>query len=181
MSHLPIWYLGEVPVEQCDKAFSELMALPPKDATMGKVGESIDHLTRNTTIRFAPQEQWFGTLMMNYGYLANKDCNWGWDINSHEAIQFAEYGAGQHYHWHTDNFPLSGAQTDRKITVICLMNDPLEFKGGTLQFRLYQEYTPELKKGSIISFPSIIEHRVLPIIEGVRYSATMWISGPRFK
>jgi PKHD-type hydroxylase len=181
MSHLPIWYLGEVPIEECDKAFSDLLAITPKDATMGKDGEAKDHLTRSTTVRFAPKDHWFGQVMLKFGNLANANCNWGWNIDNYEAIQFAEYGEGQHYHWHVDNFPLSGASIDRKVSVVCLMNDPSEFEGGVLQFRLYEEYTPELKKGSIIAFPSVVEHRVLPVTKGIRYSATMWINGPRFR
>jgi PKHD-type hydroxylase len=47
--------------------------------------------------------------------------------------------------------------------------------------RLYSEYTAPLVKGSMIAFPSILEHRVTPVLSGVRYSATMWFNGPRFK
>jgi PKHD-type hydroxylase len=61
------------------------------------------------------------------------------------------------------------------------MNDPSEFEGGLLQLRMYQEFTPELKMGSIIAFPSFLEHGVTPVTKGVRYTATMWLSGPRFK
>jgi PKHD-type hydroxylase len=181
MTHLPIWYLGEIPVEECDKAFSELIEITPKDATMGVEGEAKDHLTRNTSIRFAEHSHWFGKQLLECGNLANSICKWEYQVNNYESIQFAEYGVGQHYHWHVDNFPLSGNPVERKITVICIMNDPSEWEGGDLQFRLYQEYTPQLKKGSIIAFPSIIEHRVLPVTKGIRYSATMWINGPRFK
>jgi PKHD-type hydroxylase len=181
MAHLPIWYLGEVPIADCDKAFSELISLPPGDATMGITGEEKDQKTRDTIIRFADHSHWFGKMMLDYGNLANRECNWGWITEGYEAIQFAEYRENQHYHWHVDNFPLSGNIIDRKITVVCLMNDPTEFEGGGLELRLYQEYSTVLKKGSIVAFPSIIEHRVLPVTKGIRYSATMWVNGPRFR
>ena len=142
MSHLPIWYLGQAPIEDCDKAFAEYMLLPTQDATMGIKSTNTDHSQRNTTIRFSDKENWFGLMMYKYALLAN---------------------------------------TDRKITVICLMNDPSEFEGGELQIRLYGDFTPELKKGSLIAFPSVLEHRVTPVTKGVRYSATMWLSGPRFR
>jgi len=181
MSHLPIWYLGQASIEDCDKAFAEYMLLPTRNATMGIKSDNVDHSQRNTTIRFSDKENWFGHMMYKYALLANVDCSWGWEVNDHEAVQFAEYGINQKYNWHVDNFPLSGAPTDRKITVICLMNDPSEFEGGELQIRLYGEFTPELKKGSLIAFPSVLEHRVTPVTKGVRYSSTMWLSGPRFR
>ena len=61
------------------------------------------------------------------------------------------------------------------------MNDPSAFEGGQFQIRFVQEYTVPLQKGMIIAFPSFLEHRVIPITSGVRYSATMWINGPKFR
>jgi len=181
MSHLPIWYLGQVPVEDCDKASAEYMLIPPKDASMGRDGDQLDHTFRNTTVRFADNSHWFGLKMRDYGMLANKECNWDFDINRHESVQYAEYGIGKKYNWHIDTFPLSGAPTDRKVTVVCMMSDPVDFEGGALQLRMYQEFTPPMTKGTIIAFPSFLEHQVTPVTKGVRYTATMWLSGPRFK
>jgi len=47
--------------------------------------------------------------------------------------------------------------------------------------RLYNNYTAPLEKGTIIAFPSILEHRVIPVTSSIRYSATMWFNGPRFR
>ncbi|MFN6254417.1 MAG: 2OG-Fe(II) oxygenase [Acetobacteraceae bacterium] len=179
--HQPIWYMGQIPTGVCDSATAEYMQLEPHDATMGKDGSERSHLNRNTTVRFAQPDHWFGNMMRGYGLKANQECGWGFDITDHEAVQFAHYGVGQHYDWHVDNFPLAGLPTDRKVTVICLMADPSEFEAGELQLRLYSEYTAPLVKGSIIAFPSILEHRVVPVTSGLRTSATMWLSGPRFR
>jgi len=181
MVHLPIWYLGEISLDDCEKAFEEFIKIPPKDASMGDKISSYDHNFRNTTVRFADRMHWFGANLINFCHLANTECKWDYETNQFEAIQFAEYGIGQHYKWHTDNFLLSGKEIDRKITVVCLLSDPSDFEGGILQLRLYKEYTPTLKKGSIIAFPSIIDHQVTPVTKGKRYTATMWLSGPRFK
>lgn len=181
MSHLPIWYMGQVPVDVCDAAAAEYMTLEPKDATMGKDGNEISHLNRNTTVRFATIDHWFGNMLRGYGMRANQECGWGYEVTEHEAVQYASYGVGQHYGWHVDTFTLSGQPIDRKITVICLMSDASEFEAGDLQLRLYSEYTAPLRKGSVIAFPSILEHRVVPVTSGVRTSATMWLSGPRFR
>jgi PKHD-type hydroxylase len=110
---------------------------------------------------------------------ANKECGWEYHLTGSERVQFAEYGQDNHYTWHTDTFTLSGKPEDRKITVVCLLND--EFQGGDFEVRLYNDYNAGLKKGTIIAFPSILEHRVLPVVSGTRYSATMWFNGPRFR
>ena len=181
MSHLPIWYIDQFPIDDCEKAFSEYMQIPPRDASIGKNGEKIDHAFRNTTVRFSNQSNWFGLKMIDFANFANKECKWDYDTNQYEAVQFAEYRVDQKYDWHVDNFPISGNSIDRKITVVCMLSDPADYDGGELKLRLYNEYVPEMKKGTIIAFPSILEHQVTPVTRGVRYTATMWISGPRFR
>ena len=181
MAHLPIWYLGKLPVEVCDQAKKELSQLPMREAAMGIAGEVKQETQRNTAVVFAPFDFWLGKDMEAHANQANIQCGWNYDIPSREAIQFAQYGVGQHYDWHVDYFPLAGQETDRKVSVVCLLNDPSEFEGGNFQIRLYSQYTAPLEKGSIIAFPSILEHRVTPVTSGVRYSATMWFHGPRFK
>jgi PKHD-type hydroxylase len=170
-----------MPTELCDKASEEYMLIEPRDASMGKAGDQKDHTFRNTTVRFADQFHWFGLELLKFGHGANEECKWGFETDSFEAVQFAEYGVGQKYNWHVDNFPLSGSDKDRKLTVVCMMSDPEDFEGGELQVRLYGDFTPPMKKGTIIAFPSILQHQVTPVTKGVRYTATMWISGPRFK
>ena len=181
MSHLPIWYMANVPAETCDKIVAELLVLPGKAATTGVDGLGLQHSTRNTNVRFAPAGHWFENALKGAAIEGNTVCKWEYHITGNETIQLAEYGKDQHYHWHTDTFTLAGRPTDRKLTAVCLLNDPSEFEGGEFQVRLYNEYPAPLTKGSIIAFPSILEHRVTPVLSGVRYSATMWLNGPRFK
>jgi len=180
-SHLPIWYMGQIPTDVCNLATAEYMQIAPRDATMGADGKETSHLNRNTTVRFAQPDHWFGNMMRGYGLKANKECGWDYEITDHEAVQYAHYGPEQHYGWHVDTFVLSGLPVERKVTVICLLVDPSEFEAGELQLRLYSEYTAPLMKGSVIAFPSILEHRVTPVTAGLRATATMWLSGPRFR
>lgn len=181
MSHLPIWYMGTVPADICDKAVEEFSSLPSRDATMGSDGEVQNHTYRNTTVYFADSNHWLETYLKNTAFEGNQACKWDFYVSDNENIQFAEYGPEQHYNWHVDVFPLSGLPLDRKLTVVCLLNDPAEFTGGEFQIRLYSEYTAPLVKGSVIAFPSFLEHRVVPVTSGVRKSATMWLRGPRFR
>ena len=39
MSHLPIWYLGQLDLDQCDRVVSELSQIERRDAAMGANGE----------------------------------------------------------------------------------------------------------------------------------------------
>lgn len=181
MSHLPIWLIGTVPTEVCDAALKEFQLLPVQDASIGDKGDKHDHHVRNTNVRFAADTHWFGGILLEHAVRANRECNWQYDMNFHENLQFAEYGEGQHYDWHCDTFPLIDAPTARKVTAVCLMNDPSEFEGGEFQIRFYQDYVAPLKKGDIIAFPSMLLHRVTPVTSGIRMSATIWMNGPRFR
>lgn len=179
--HLPIWYLGYVDPELCDKAAAEFAAIPSQDATMGVHGDEIDHFHRNTTVRFAPKGHWFEQHMKQVAAEGNSVCKWEYHVTDSENIQYAEYGPEQHYNWHVDVFPLSGLPIDRKLTAVCLLNDQSEFTGGEFQMRLYSEYTADLCKGTVIAFPSFLSHRVSPVLSGMRKTATIWFDGPRFR
>lgn len=176
MSHLPVWQIYEQP-ELCDVVLEQLLAIEPGQATIGIDGEDKNIQTRDTKVRFAHEGYWVQDIFKKLATQANEV--WEYHLTGSERIQLAEYEVDQHYTWHTDTFTLSGAPVDRKITVVMLLNDA--FEGGQFQVRLYNEYTAPMKKGSIIVFPSILEHRVLPVTSGVRYSATMWFNGPRFR
>ena len=41
--------------------------------------------------------------------------------------------------------------------------------------------TMDKSMGTVILFPSVLEHRVLPVTRGVRYSLVAWFSGPAFR
>lgn len=179
MSHLPLWYMGQLGDEMCDRIISELHIKETADATMGVDGAQTNDGTRRTKVHFAEAGYWLEGIFERFVMEANKTCKWEYHVTSSERVQFAEYNPGHHYTWHTDTFTLCGKPEDRKITVVCLLNN--EFEGGDFEVRLYNDYNAQLQKGTMIAFPAILEHRVTPIITGTRYSATMWFSGPRFR
>lgn len=179
MAHLPIWYTSEMDSDTCNQIIAELSGIEVRDASMGVAGDTFDKTTRNTNVRFGGDNYWLNDKFEQFALEANKVCKWDYHITGRENVQFAEYGPEQHYAWHTDTFTLAGTPTERKVSVVCLLND--EFEGGQFQVRLYSDFTAPLKKGTMIAFPSILEHRVIPVTSGVRYSATMWFNGPRFR
>lgn len=181
MTHLPIWYMGQVPADVCDAAAREFLAIEPQSATMGSDGQHQDTSKRDTVLRFAPDNHWFGGIMYQHGLAGNQSAGWNYDITGHENVQFGSYGPKGHYGWHMDTFLLSGQPVERKVSVICLMSDPSEYEGGDLEIQLYNDYKVDMKKGQLIAFPSILQHRVIPIISGIRNSAVIWLNGPRMR
>lgn len=181
MKHLPIWYIGQIPADVCDAAAKDFESITPMGASMGAEGEHQDKTQRDTVLRFAPDGHWFGDVMYKHALEANSVCKWDYIVTGHENVQYGQYGINQHYGWHTDTFTISGNPTDRKISVVCMLSEPDEFEGGEFLIRLYNEYTPELKKGTLMAFPSILEHQVLPVTKGIRKSAVIWAYGPRFR
>jgi PKHD-type hydroxylase len=179
MSHLPLWYRSKLDGDLCNQIIAELSGIEVRDGAMGINGEETDHSTRNSTIRFGETNHWLHRQFESFAMQANKECGWEYHITGFERVQFAEYGPEQHYAWHTDTFALAGTPTDRKLTIVCLLND--DFEGGQFEIRLYGDHIVPLEKGTIIAFPSILEHRVVPVTSGIRYSATMWFNGPRFR
>ena len=73
----------------------------------------------------------------------------------------------------------------RKLSMTILLND--DYEGGDFQFATYAKeqcevVTPEYnKQGTVIVFPSDMEHRVLPVTKGTRYSLVTWFLGPPFQ
>tara|TARA_R110000868_G_scaffold2913_4_gene19865 strand:- start:4 stop:549 length:546 start_codon:yes stop_codon:yes gene_type:complete len=181
MKHLPIWYIENIDTALCDEIIAECSVRDYEQARMGELSTERNEQYRNTAIQFLETNHWLEKFIKNIANTANQKCNWNYLISENEQIQFARYTEKQLYKWHTDFFLLGLKPTDRKITVVCLLNDPTEFEGGEFKVRLHEEYIAPLQKGSVIAFPSMLEHCVTPIITGVRYSATMWLSGEKFR
>jgi len=141
-------------------------------------------------------EQWVYDLIIPYMENANNKAGWNFDIKSTETPQLTKYKKGSFYNWHTDGGAdhlsiynsskgefLNGYA--RKLSMSILLNK--DFSGGKFQFvnicngkKLIQ--TPKLKEtGSVIVFPSFMEHRVAPVTKGTRYSLVTWFLGPPFK
>ncbi len=77
----------------------------------------------------------------------------------------------------------------RKLSVTINISQPGSYEGGNLKFDYgphtegsrYHEVTEARDQGSIIVFPSFIDHTVTPITKGKRYSLVLWNLGDPFK
>lgn len=122
-----------------------------------------------------------GTVLQSYIREANKQAGWNFDISNYQNVQVGRYTEGGHYDWHKDSFYPDDNNLQRKLSAILLLNDPLEFEGGKLEIKEADKDVLLSTRGTVIVFPSFLEHRVTPILSGVRHSAVCWAIGPAFK
>jgi len=74
----------------------------------------------------------------------------------------------------------------RKLSLIVQLSDEKSYEGGTFEIKSVTGEpldVPEnaLSRGSVIVFPSYLEHRIAPVISGVRHSLVGWYHGDPFK
>lgn len=142
----------------------------------------VDPNKRRTDIIWQDAMQPLGCIARTYLEVANQATEWGFILTGQEKTQIGRYKSSDegHYDWHMDAFPpTDGIQ--RKLSCVILLNDASNFEGGALELKGLDEQITFTKQGSIIVFPSFIEHRVTPVTKGVRYSAVTWANGPAFK
>ena len=143
------------------------------DGVTGK----LDEVVRKNDVVIYPAYHFLAGTLLNYAMIANHAARWNRDLKGVDCVQYAQYGVDEFYDWHVDTKMLTSDPFHRKLTVVCLLNDPSEFEGGLLELDLVQEQ-PILGKGSVIVFPSHVRHRVTPVSKGIRKTATSWIMGP---
>ena len=153
-----------------------------------------DSKTRISDIAWV-RDQWVYDTIWPFMQQANQEAGWRYDIKAAESMQITRYKKGGFYNFHTDgNGDHLSAYNDpenafmhrhvRKLSMTTLLSD--SYEGGGFQFASYGKEecfisTPEFSTvGSIIVFPSAVEHRVASITKGIRYSLVTWFLGPPF-
>ena len=124
-------------------------------------------------------------ILMPYIVEANDRAGWKFIIEQMQDPQLTRYKEGEYYSWHRDGGSdhLQGTKLVRKLSMTVCLNE--DYEGGELQFHSYGKKDNKITsapqgKGTIIVFPSFIEHQVTPVTKGVRYSLVAWITGPPF-
>ena len=191
------WYIPNPIIDEdtCHKIISL-----GEDFQSGEVGwcgddkTSVEKDIRVSDVTRLPDCKWIVDLIVPLLESANINSGWKYDIKGMESLQLTRYRNGEFYNWHRDGFGdhLSGKQYGndpikyvRKLSMTLLLNDGYE--GGQFQFVSYDKTEcviskPEFNKtGSLIVFPSFMEHRVTPVTKGTRYSLVGWFLGPPFR
>ena len=98
----------------------------------------------------------------------------GMEVTGLGDFQFTEYKKNEYFDWHTD--ANNDMYRDRFISIVIQLNDTYE--GGVLEIKnIKEELVPvENRMGTLYVFNSRLLHRVVPVVEGVRYSLVNWVS-----
>jgi PKHD-type hydroxylase len=173
---------GALSKKFCRTALAEIDWAISESGTINSDNPLIDPKKRRTDVVWQDMLQPLGCIARAYIDVANQSAGWGYELTTQEATQIGRYKSADegHYDWHMDSFPpKDGVQ--RKLSISILLSDPSEFEGGELQFKGIEDRKILVKQGSIVVFPSFIEHKVTPVTKGVRYSAVTWVLGPSFR
>jgi PKHD-type hydroxylase len=174
---------GVLSKEFCRSALEQVDWATSSAGIIGQQEAPIINLeARRTDVIWQDFMQPLGCIARTYIDIANQSAGWGYSLTSQEQTQIGRYKSADegHYDWHMDaGPPKDGVQ--RKLSISILLSDPSEFEGGELQLKGIEDQKILPKQGSIVVFPSFIEHKVTPVTKGVRYSAVTWASGPSFK
>ncbi len=145
--------------------------------------EGTDSNLRISEICFI-KDQWVLDIIWPYMIAYNEVSGLNFDIRTVEDLQLTRYSPGGFYDFHIDGFSskrFSVKGNCRKISMSVQLNE--DYEGGEFQIarcRLGKLEKDTLSKslGSIILFPSTLEHRVAPITSGIRFSLVAWFLGP---
>lgn len=133
---------------------------------------------------------WVITKIEHAVRLANRNA-FQFDINYFHEIRFSEYTGEQKgkYDWHKDIAWVSKDISQRKLSIFIQLSEPQSYVGGDVEIDAdaiggSNQLPPAevlRKKGTVFIFPSFLNHRVTPVVQGTRYSLATWYEGPPFR
>jgi len=186
LTTLPRFWIWEdgLSTELCDLLLKERATIQEKKAEVVNDHVAVDTKIRDSSVCWAPINHWIEGVLYNYGLYAAQETGWNFQLGRPEQIQLTAYDKDGFYGWHQDWDTLNILPTVRKVSVIALLSDPSEFEGGQLQIDVGKFHANggldiEMKRGTVIAFPSFVFHQVTPVTSGKRYSAVCWINGPK--
>ena len=167
--------------DECNTIIKLGKDLPHEEGNVGFGAKNkIDHKIRRNEISWIPfsKAKWMYSKIEHWMHTVNNKHMGFNQLQIGEYAQFTKYSKKEHYDWHADSsYEMSKGPAVRKVSMILLLNDPKEFKGGALQI-VDKKQLLVLKQGEAVFFASFIAHRVVPLTKGNRFSLTMWFGGP---
>ena len=171
------WQPAAFSAEECEAVIAMCGALPSMDGR-AELAPDRYRVSRIAWVEPQPDRHW---LYHKLGALfAQANRRFGFELTGFvDALQFTEYGSGEHFDWHMD---IGRDQTSlRKLSVSIQLTDPSEYEGGMLEFLGLGAMAESRERGSATFFPSYMGHRVTPVTRGVRRSLVAWGSGAPFR
>ena len=138
---------------------------------------------RQSRVSWLTGNQMVLELLYNYADAANQAA-FGAHIFKKADVQFTEYHAseGGHYNWHHDINWNANNKLDRKLSITVQLSSPDEYEGGEFEFNECESPKANVKaRGTVLVFPSYLQHKVKPVTSGVRKSLVAWFEGPRWR
>jgi PKHD-type hydroxylase len=183
-----VWevWTGALSATECDEIVARANTYPDQKATIGFAGSTrSDTAYRTSTIRWLNviAEKAIVDRVMQFVVSSNRT-NFGVDIVAPFDLQFTEYlgSAKGKYDWHQDVWLESDRCYDRKLSLVVQLSEPADYDGGNFEFfgikSPAETFAP---RGSLLIFPSFLQHRVSPVVRGMRRSLVSWVEGPRWR
>lgn len=185
ITHNTFWYWDSVlDKKECEFILKNIDNKKFQPAGITK-DNKVDENTRVTDIYWLDVFSTVGCVLQAYINAANHYAGWDFKLRYMEKVQIGKYTEDKDsfYDWHIDTNVPDQNQEQRKLSIALLLSDPKDFEGGKLELKeLDKEQNNKILKtqGSIVVFPSFMEHKVTPVTKGTRYTAVSWMSGPKF-
>lgn len=182
LEEILFWYVPNAIADvSCDQMIEKFDLKCVEKAKIGFDQEtgSTNPSVRNVNTLQISHELGIGATLAGMGMNINQQ-SWQFDITNSDQSEYLKYDVNGHYQTHVDTFCLPNSNRTRKLTVLAFLND--DFEGG--KFYLdngYEKIYPEQDKGTVLVFPSFINHGVEPVTNGIRRSIVTWLIGPWFK
>ena len=186
---VPFYFWDKVlPDEACDMIIQQGLALDNFKSAGVNSDNTKDPDLRQGSIAWFDKESQVDALLASYLATANVEAKWTYILTESEKVQFSIYGLQSRYGWHRDtDIKLDDGVPIRKVSVSVQLSHPDDYEGGDFEIKNFfghqlDNNKKELRnRGTIIVFPSFLEHQVTPVTKGTRYSLVQWYSGPDWR
>jgi len=182
MVNVSYWvFQSYISSEMCDLLIKETEWNKAEEGKIHTTPEGIiDKAIRKTDVVFLHQMSVPECILRSAITLANTQARWNYRLTSVERVQMGRYTEGGHYDYHKDLDVPNAKNEQRKLSAVLFLSNPEDYEGGEFEFKDMKFDEPKFPKGTIIVFPSFIDHKVNPVTSGERFSAVCWASGPAF-
>ena len=143
---------------------------------MQTAGEDVAHVKRNEQVAFGSEAHRVLGEQIRDALTKSTDFQNITQARNISHITFSRYGSGMHYGDHSDHAFMRGGRMRSDISFTIFLNDPGDYEGGELVMNT--DIRPEgfkLPAGHILIYPTLVLHRVDPIISGERLVAVGWV------
>ena len=188
------YFKKAVPLKTCKKI---LKAGRKKIIEQATTFKGMDKTKRDCKVAWI-NDNWIYNILNPFIHSANKEAGWNFQWDWNESSQFTIYEKGHYYGWHVDqnDTPFKHETKNingktRKLSLTLQLTDKTKYEGGDFQFKWIQNDKKDFLNimtiddakdiGTIIIFPSFINHQVLPITQGKRESLVNWSIGKSFE